>query len=149
MQVSRKLAMTTRLVELLRARRRSAEVALASARAAERTAQLEEQVARDDSDAAHGDWEVYLSTPGFSPEHSQSLALRLLEREDEADAAAFRTRLAADVHARRQGDWQRLEAQTRSGKESCRALERKVRRRREEDGHGQTADLITYRWSRT
>lgn len=149
MRVRTKLEMTARLVDVLRARRRAAEVELASAQAAERAAQLEEQAARDSNQAAHGDWLDCLSTPGFSPELSQSLALRLIAREDEAEAAALRTRLATDLYVRRQGDWQRLEAQTRSGKASCRALERKVRRRREEEGLSRMADLITHAWSRT
>jgi hypothetical protein len=141
--------MTAGLIAVQRARLSAAEAALSAAQAAEAAARQAEDSARKGSDAAHADWLDCLSKPGFEPERSRGLSLLLVERDKEAEEAAFKARIVADLHARRRSDWQKLEAQTRSSKESLRKLRRRESRRIEENRLNRLAERITYEWTRT
>ena len=149
MRARAKLKLAGELIEIQHVKRIAAEVALAAAKRTEDIAREEEEAAQNRSRMAFDDWQIYLGKPGFSPELSQSLSLRLIEREKEAGAAAIGTRLAIDSHARSERDWQRAEAHVRSSEIVFRKLARKVRRRAEEEALSRSADLITYAWGRS
>jgi hypothetical protein len=144
-----KLEMIAGLIAVQRARVSAAEAALSAAQAAEAAAREAEDKALKGSEAAHSDWLHCLSKPGFAPEQSRGLSLLLIERAKESEEAAFRARITADVHERRRSDWQKLEAQARSSKESLRKLRRRESRRTEEKRLNGLAERITYEWTRT
>ncbi|HEX9933329.1 MAG TPA: hypothetical protein VGB08_10855 [Allosphingosinicella sp.] len=138
----------TRLAAVQRAQRVGAEAALQAARAAEREAEAREQAARRAAAAAGEDWRAYVGEPGFSPDYCRALSARLLDREQEQSACAGRTAQAGERAGRREGDWQRLEAQVRTSERSVGRLKRKVAQRIEEGRLEEVADRITQRWSR-
>lgn len=136
------------LAAVQRAQRTGAEAALEEARASEREAQAAEEDARRATDAAGEDWRAYLGEPGFSPEYCSSLSMRLVLRREEQGRCAERMAHAADAVGRREGDWQRLEAQVRTSERSVRRLQRKVAQRIEEGRLVEVADRITQKWRR-
>lgn len=148
MKLGGKLEAAAMLIDVQRARKFAAEMALASARDAERGAQQEEQEARCEALLAHGDWLDHVSLPGFSPEISMGLSTRLIEREQAVEAAALNACIASDLRMRRQQEWQLSDCQTRSSQTAFRKLQRKARRRREEKQLGELADRATYLWIR-
>ena len=144
MRDRRRLQKLVQLVAVQRARRGCAEDSLRQARDREEQARKAEREALDRSETAHRDWLALISAPAFSPELSQALAHRLVGLDGEAQGAAARSAAAAEVSARRQREWQELEAQVRSGDGSVKRLDRRVRRSDEERRLGERADLTTY-----
>lgn len=142
------LAKMSKLIDVQRARRRAAETALATAQAAERSAQTAEEGARRRSYEAQEQWSAYLAGPSFAPEASQALSKRVIDSECDLETAAGRTREAGVRRARRQHEWQMMEAQLRSSEDSLRRQRRKARRREEEKRAGELADRTTYAWCR-
>ena len=138
-----------RLASVQRAKKAGAEAALLSARLAEAEASAAEEEAKARTEAAQFEWGAHLSGAAFSPEFSGALASLLIQSETEASDASGRRARAAELAARRQGDWQLSEARSRSGEEALRRLRRRVRRRAEEDRLAEMADRVTYDWSRS
>jgi hypothetical protein len=137
-----------RLASVQRVKKAAAEAALLSAQSAEAQAAAAEQEARAQSEAAQAEWSEHLAGPAFSPEFGGALAARVIGREREESSATKRSARAAEIAARRQGDWQLSEARSRSGEESLRKLRRRVRQRSEEKRLAEMADRVTSDWSR-
>jgi hypothetical protein len=143
-----KLPLMVKLASVQRIKTAAAEAALMSARAAEKAARTAEEDAMARTDAARADWGEHISSGRFSPEFSRALAARVIERETAASGASLRRERSAELAERRQEEWQTSEARTRSGDISLRRLRRRVRRRIDEDRLAETADRITFDWSR-
>jgi len=138
-----------RLASIQRVKKAAAEAALVSARDAESKACAAEEEARAQTEAAQLEWGAHLSGDTFSPEFGGALASLVIRSETEASNASVLSERAAELVARRQGDWQLAEARSRSGEESLRRLRRRARRRAEEDRLGEMADRVTFDWSRS
>jgi hypothetical protein len=143
-----KLPLMTRLASVQRIKKIAAEAALMSARAAESQARSVEAEAKARTEAARAEWGEHIAGTAFSPEFSRALAARVIEGETAASGASRRRERAAEATARRQDDWQVSQARSRSGEDSLRRLQRRVRRRIEEDRLAETADRVTFDWSR-
>ncbi|HEX8223874.1 MAG TPA: hypothetical protein VF605_08670 [Allosphingosinicella sp.] len=143
-----KLPLMVKLASVQRVKTAAAEAALMSARAAEKAARSAEEDAVARTDAARSDWGEHISGGSFSPEFSRALAVRVIERETAASGASLRHERSAELAERRQEEWQTSEARSRSGDLSLRRLRRRVRHRTEEDRLAETADRITFDWSR-
>ena len=133
-----------RLAEVQRARRGAAEDALGQARGRKSQAEQAERAAAARTSAAQQGWEAHLATPGFAPEYGQALAARLIEADAAEQSSAALNRAAAEAVARREGEWQELEAQLRAGDRTSRRLTRHLRRREEEKAVAAQADLTTF-----
>lgn len=144
-----KLPLMVRLASVQRVKKAAAEAALMSARHAESNARAVKEDARAQTEAAQLEWGAHLSGATFSPEFSGALASLVIWSETEASNASVLSERAAELAARRQGDWQLAEARSRSGEESLRRLRRGVRRRTEEDRLAEMADRVTFDWSRS
>jgi hypothetical protein len=138
-----------RLASVQRVKKAAAEAALLSARLAEAEALTAEQEAKARTEAAQLEWGAHLSGAAFSPEFSGALASLVIQSETQASDASGRRARAAELAARRQGDWQLSDARSRSGEDSLRLLRRRVRRRAEEDRLAEMADRVTFDWSQT
>jgi hypothetical protein len=144
-----RLPLMIRLASVQRVKKVAAEAALLSARLAEAEARTAEVDARARSEAAQIEWGEHLAGASFSPEFNGALASLVIRSETEVSEASGRSALAAQIADRRQGDWQRSEARSRSGDESLRRLRRRLRRRTEEDRLAEMADRVTFDWSRS
>jgi hypothetical protein len=143
-----KLPLMVRLASVQRIKKVAAEAALMSARAAEVQARTAEEEAKAQTVAARTEWDEHISGTAFSPEFSRALAARVVEGETSASGASRRRERASETTVRRQDDWQVSQARSRSGEDSLRRLQRRVRRRIEEDRLAETADRVTFDWSR-
>lgn len=143
-----KLPLMARLASVQRVKTAAAEASLMAARAAETAARTAEEEATKRTEAARLEWGRHLSEGVFSPEFSRALAVHVIERETAESGAALRRERSTEIAQRRQEEWQVSEARSRSGEISLRRLRRRVRRRAEEDRLAETADRITFDWSR-
>jgi uncharacterized protein YgiB involved in biofilm formation len=137
-----------RLASVQRVKTAAAEADLLAARHAEAEAAAAEAEAKSRTEAARSEWDEHLSGTLFLPEFSGALAARVVEREQQASDAALRSERASDAAERRLDDWQISVARSRSGEASLRKLRRRVRQRAEEDRLAETADRVTFDWSR-
>jgi Flp pilus assembly protein TadG len=143
-----KLPLMVRLASVQKVRKAAAEAALMSARAAETQARTAEEEAMSQTEAARAEWGEHLAGTAFSPEFSRALAALVIESESAAADASQRRERTAEIAGRRQDEWQTAEARSRSGEISLHRLRRRVRRKAEEDRLAETADRITFDWSR-
>jgi hypothetical protein len=143
-----RLPLMVKLASVQQVKTAAAEAALMSARAAENAARSAEEDAIARTEAAHAEWGEHLSAGAFSPEFSRALAARVIERETAATGASLRRERSAELAERRKQEWQVSKAHSRSGEISLRRLRRRVRRRAEENRLAETADRITFDWSR-
>lgn len=148
MRERRRAAALGMLVRVQKAQRTGAEAALAEARLEEASRRRAEREAAEAAAAAGEDWRRHVAAPGFSPEYERALGDRLLARVANEAQRASETAQAAAASERRQGEWQQLEAQVRSGEKSFGRLARKVARKIDERRHAAVADRITSQWSR-
>ncbi len=144
MRERRRLQMMAQLVAVQRARRCAAEDALGQAQERERQAQARRQESADREAAADEEWSSFIAAPGFSPELGRSLAGRVIEAGDKAQAAEATLRAAEQVRTRREGEWQELEAQVRTGERSLKRLKRRTSRATEEQRLAEQADQTTF-----
>ncbi len=143
-----RLPLMVRLASVQRVKKAATEAALMSARHAEAQALAAEGEARARTEAAQLEWHEHISGTAFSPEFSFALAARVVERQTDESKASQRSERSAAITERRQGEWQQSEARSRSGDESLRRLRRRLRRRADEDRLAETADRVTFDWSR-
>jgi hypothetical protein len=137
-----------KVVEVQRARRAGAEVALGAARDAEALARIDEEAAVEKVSAAQDDWLAFLDEPGFAPDYARALAARLVARESVATDAQETRQAAAIEHARREQDWRLAQANMKLTEAGLTRARRDAARDREERRLGALSDRVTYAWVR-
>src|SRR4051812_46497162 len=140
MRERRRMLAFGKLLDVEHAKRAGAERALQEAQIGEEVARREQERAAAEVRAAEAEWQILVETPGFSPDQSGGLAEQLVACDVRESEAASRCRIADNLLAARQQEWQGLEAQVRSGEGSFRRIRRKVLRREEEARLARIAD---------
>lgn len=135
------------LLGVQRARRAAAQAALLAARRSEDEAGARDDAARARIGEAAQEWRDCLGEAAFSPDQARLFAAGLLAAQAESEAASLALGIARDTRLRRGQDWQRLEAQVRSGSGMLDRLRRRDQRRREERRLAELSDRVTFDWS--
>jgi hypothetical protein len=144
-----RLKQSRQLLDIRRAKRLAADMAVAAAAAAEQDAILEQKESDAQSSEAQLQWAEHIGARNFSPEYARALGTRLIVREEQSQQAALVTQRKSELHDARRQEWRQSEAHARQSLETVRKLRREVEYRREEARLAELGDRATQNWRRT
>lgn len=136
------------LLEIRRAKRLAADIAVAAAAAAEQEAAAAQRDAEAQSSEAQQEWAEHVAVASFSPEYARALGARLISREERSRRTTLVRQHKAELHEERRQEWRQSDAHARQSQETVRKLRREVRHRREEADLADLSDRATQEWKR-
>ncbi|MGQ0661104.1 hypothetical protein [Sphingosinicella sp.] len=134
------------MLDVQRARRSGAEMALVEARKVETRARDAERSAILARDESLQNWLSCVDQVGFSPEYSRALSSLLIARDEQVHEAGVRAEAAAQLASAHEREWRAHEAKVRAGGKAQGQLKRKLTLRGEERRLAALADRVTRTW---